>query len=229
MSKKMANLSSSERKAFEREYQWLSNFPLWKMENVFVKETFERNQCMKNLCRSFYTSGAKLNRLDVAAHEAGHAIVMAATYGRVGEAAIDIEGHPEGLVGWVSPNHKHKDASDYQPIEQEAGMPCKPEIIRDILIHSAGFVGESLVGKKTGSNHEKFLIYCMCRHLDDLNAAKPLMNWAYYINWCRKIISNNEKLFWRVVDDLLATSKLSDSAKNLLHTSITKEPTELFF
>lgn len=227
MRKKMAHLSSSERKGFEIAYQYLKSFPGWEMENIFTEETPEYRE-LAEISRVFYVRD-KMNRLSLAAHEAGHAIVMAATYGAVGEAVIDVKEHPKGLLGWVIPVNWSDDASAGQMIDQKEIMLCKPVVTRNILIKSAGFVGERLTGKKTGNNHEKFLAYCMCRHLDDQGVTEPLMNWDYYINWCRKVISNNEKLFWRVVDDLLATSKLSDSAKNLLHTSIKKEPTKLFF
>lgn len=221
-------LNKRDSKDFENAYQWLNNFPGWKMENVFLKKTFEHNECEK-YSRVFYIRGRKQNRLIVASHEAGHAIVEAATYGYVKEAVIDVEDHLDGWLGWVKSGEKHKGANDCQQAEQESKMPCKPEIIRYVLIKSAGFVGESLVGEKTGSNHERFLIYCGCRYLDDLSGAEQLNNWSYYINWCRNIILNNENLFWRTTDDLLANSKLTESLKTLLHKRIKKEPADLFF
>lgn len=220
-------LSKRDGKDFENAYQWLSSFPGWKMKNLFIDETFEHNQC-KKYSRVFYTRDKKQNRLMVAAHEAGHAIVIEATYGSVNEAVIDVEDHPEDYLGWVKSGGKHKGAK-HQPVDQESKMPSKPEAIRNILIASAGFIGESLVGKKTGSNHERFLVYCGCRYLDDLAGAELLTNWNYYVNWCRNIILNNENLFWGITDDLLANSKLTESSKTFLHNRIKKEPTDLFF
>ncbi|MBA3757173.1 MAG: hypothetical protein H0X02_13570 [Nitrosomonas sp.] len=228
MKKTVKLLNNREHKDFEVIYQLLSNFPGWKMENVFTSKTFEHNECEK-CSRVFYTRD-KLNRLSIAAHEADHAIVMAAAYGVVGEAIIDVEGHPEGWLGWVkSAFGQKKDESDYQPIEQDVGMPCKPAVIRAILIESCGFVGESFVGKKIGSNHEKFLIYCRCRHLDERDEVEPLTNWTHYVDWCRKIILNNENLFWRIIDDLLANSEMTDPVKILLHNRVKKESPNLFF
>jgi hypothetical protein len=228
MKKTVILLNNRERKYFEDIYQWLSNYPEWNKENVFIEKTYEHNECEK-LPQVFYTKD-KTTRLSVAAHEAGHSIVIAATYGFVGEAIIDVEGHHKGWLGWVtSARGLDKDANDYQPIEQKIGMPCKTLVIRDILIKSGGFVGESLVGKNTGSNHEKFLVYCRCRHLDERDEMEPLTNWIHYVDWCRRIVLHNEDLFWRITDELLANSELTDSGKALLHNSINKEPAELFF
>lgn len=229
MRKTVTHLKNQELREFELFYQMFGSLPEWNMENLFVNESFERKQCMENLCRSFSTSGVKHNRLSIAAHEAGHAITMTATYGYVAEVAIDVVGDPDGLIGWVKPAHEHKGESDYKVIKQYVSMPCKPEIIRDILIDAAGFVAETFTGKKTGSNHEKFLVYCECRYLDDLVDAEPLTNWIHYINWRIRIILNNETLFWRLADDLLEHSALTDPIKILLHNRVKKEPTELFF
>ena len=226
MKKTVTLLNNLELKYFEEIYQCLRNFPEWEMENVFIEKTREHNEC-RVFPLKFYVRD-KNTRLSVAAHEAGHAIAMIATHGSVDTAVIDVKNHPEGWLGFVAPANGRKDTSDHQPIRQD-GMPCKPLVIIDILIESGGFVGESFVGKRAGSNHEKFMIYCRCRYLDERDEAEPLTNWTHYVDWCRKIILNNENLFWRIIDDLLANSEMTDPVKILLHDRVKKEPTELFF
>lgn len=224
MKKKSLLLNNLERKYFEEIYQSLNNYPEWEMKNVFNEKTLEYKE-FRIFPLKFYVRD-KTTRLTISAHEAGHAIVMAATYGAVDKAVIDLVDHPEGWLGFVAP--RQKDASDHPPIVQE-GMPCKPAMKMDILIDAAGFVGESLVGKMTGNYHEKFLVYCRCRYLDDQEGAAPLTNWVQYVEWCKRIILNNENLFWRITDDLLAHSEMTESIKKLLYSGIRKEPTVLFF
>lgn len=226
MKKTVPLLNSLERKYFEEIYQCLNNYYLWDMENIFNGNTPERDE-FKTFPLRFYVRD-KNTRLSIAAHEAGHAIVAAATYKLVDEVVIDAKDHPEGWLGWVHSSARGK-KNDDPPINQTVGMPPKPIMIIDILIDAAGFVGESLIGKKTGANHEKFLVYCRCRHLDNLDGVEPLTNWIHYIEWCRKIILNNEKLFWKVIDDLLTNSSLTDPIKTLLNNTTEKEPIDLFF
>lgn len=224
-------LNNLECKAFEDEFQWVTAHNDWRIENIFTCGAFKMLNVMGN-SRLIFTGKNKLSRLNIAAHEAGHAIVMAAAHGVVGEAVIDVKDHRGGVLGWVkrASAQEEKNESDYcLPKGQKFDMPCKPIVIMDLLILSAGFIGESFVGKKTGSNHEKFLIYCRCRHLDDLNEVEPLTNWNHYVEWCKKILLKNEALFWRVIDDLLANSEMTESVKILLHNRVKKEPTELFF
>ncbi len=223
----MLLLNNREFQRFETTYQNLQAHPEWKMENIFYKKSDEREE-FKRCSRLFYTRTSKLNRLNVATHEAGHAIVMAATHKRIAEAKIDVKDHPEGWIGFVAPEIKDKDASDSQSMEQKEEILYEPMVIIGLLVSAAGFVGESFCGKKVGSNHEKFLIYCRTRFLDDVIGAKPLTNWAYYIDWCRNIILNNENLFWRITDDLLKNSELSNEGKTLLHDQIKKEPSHKF-
>ncbi len=229
MKKKVKLLNNLERKYFEEIYQCLKDYPLWDMENIFNGKTPERDE-FKTFPLRFYVRD-KNTRLSVAAHEAGHAIVAAATYKFIDEVVIDGKDHPEGWLGWVtsSPRNARRDNDGDSPVKLNIGMPPKPIIIIDILIDAAGFVGESLIGKKTGANHEKFLIYCRCRHLDDLDGVVQLTNWTHYVEWCRKIILNNDKLFWKVIDDLLTNSSLTDTIKTLLNNTTEKEPIELFF
>lgn len=89
----MSLLNKREREVFENDYQWLSNFPGWKMENVFTLETFESRELDK-FSRLIFTGKNRLSRLNIAAHEAGHAIALAATYHSVDSAAIDVKDHP---------------------------------------------------------------------------------------------------------------------------------------
>ena len=212
MKKTVALLNNRERNEFEEIYQWFKNFPGWNMENVFVNKTNEHTECEK-FPRISYING-KATRLSLAAHEAGHALAIVATHRLVDKAVIDVENHPEGWLGFVA-SCRHKDSGDSQPIKQE-GMPCKPLVIINILIESAGFVGESFVGKRTGSNHEKFVIYCRCRHLDDMDEVEPLTNWVRYVEWCRKIILKNETLFWRIIDAKEALKFISETRPKLM-------------
>lgn len=224
-------LNNREYKEFEDEFKWVTGHPNWRIENIFTYGTFETLNVM-NKPGYIFTGKNKPSRRNIAAHEAGHAVVMAASHGVVGKAVIDVKDHPRGFLGFVkrASAQEENNESDYCLSEgQKFDMPCKPIIVMDLLIEAAGFVGESFTGKKVGSTHEKFLVYCKCKHLDKLNEAEPLTNWNHYIDWCRRIILNNEKLFWRITDDLLANSELTDSGKTLLHSRVKKEPTELFF
>lgn len=216
-------LNNREYQQFENAYQNLQVHPEWKMENIFFAGLAE-HEAFKGCSRLFYTGTREQNRLNVATHEAGHAIVMAAVHARVAEAKIDIKNHPENWAGVVVPESRNKDASDYPQITEELKkIFLSGRIVIDILITSAGFVGESLSGKKVGANHEKFLIYCSTRFLDGVVGAEPLTNWLYYVNWCRNIILNNKNLFWRIANDLLKNSELSNEGKTLLHDQIKKE------
>lgn len=229
MKNKVLLLNHLERKGFEEVYRYLVNYSNWDMKNIFIAETPEWDKFRKLPYRYLppaFRQGKKLNRLAIAAHESGHTIAMTATYGVVDKAVIDVKDHPEGWLGFVAPR-RQKDASDRQPIVQ--GMLCTPIIKIDILTDAAGFVGESLVGKMTGSYHEKFLVYCRCRYLDDQEGAAPLTNWVHYVEWCKRIILKNKNLFWSITDDLLAHGEMTETAKILLHRTIKKQPTELFF
>lgn len=226
------HLSNREYKSFETVYMGFRNHPFWRMENIFVDETREHYELCEQVAKVFsgLFRSCKTNRLEVAAHEAGHAIVIAGTYGAIDEAVIDIKDHPDGWLGWVTPSSEHarKEKIDNRPAD-ETEMPSKPVIKRDILIKSGGFVGESFVGRKAGSYHEKPLVYFRCRYLDEVAGERSLVNWTRYVTWCEQIIRNNETLFWMVIDDLLANSKLSNTVKTELHDKIKKEPSELFF
>lgn len=152
MKNRVLLLNYQERKGFEETYQSLANCPEWQMENVFIHETIERKQFNRlphfDLPPVFHLR-KRPNRLTLAAHESGHAIVMEATHCRtVGKVSIDLVDHPEGFLGFVEPQGRNKEASDHPPAEQEGVMPCKPMMIIDILIDAAGFIGESFVGKK---------------------------------------------------------------------------------
>ncbi|MBK7353485.1 MAG: hypothetical protein IPI97_01770 [Nitrosomonas sp.] len=216
-------LSGYERKQFEYVYESLRMYPDWQMENIFVEDSSERKEFEK--CNQLFYTRAKQIRLTVACHEAGHCVVLAACRVRVGSAKIDINSS-DGTLGETLPGFK---SNNKQLTDDEQELLRKPMIIIDILIKSGGFVGQSFVGARSGSNHEKFLVFCMCRCLDDEDGAQPLTNWSHYIEWCRRIIKTNENLFWRVTDDLLKHSELSNEIKTLLHNQIKKEPSYKFF
>lgn len=231
MKNKVLLLNHLERKGFEEVYHYLVNYSNWRMENIFIANTPEWNEFRRLPVRYLpqaFRQKKKLNRLSIAAHESGHAVVMAASYCFVGKAVIDIKNHPDGAMGMVYPAGYKEPNGDHPPTVQES-MPCTPIIKINILIDAAGFIGESLIGKTTGAYHEKFLVYCQCRHLDDQEGAAPLTNWILFVEWCKRIILNNENLFWRLTDDLLAHSEMTESIKKLLHSGIRKEPTVLFF
>lgn len=220
-------LNGLERREFEKVYQALKIHPLWHMENIFHQKTFERSEFEK--CgQVFYTRNPRPNRLSVATHEAAHALVLMATHQRVDSAEIDIENGGE-LLGIVRTGGECKDLSGGQLTEHKAGIPSKPLIVMDILVQSAGFIGESLVGRKTGAYHEKFLVFCQSCYLDDKDGLEPMTSWKHYIAWAKQIIKINEILFWRTADELLKNSKLSNEFINLLHSAIKKESVHKFF
>ena len=97
----MLLLNNREYQQFETAYQNLRTHPEWKMENIFFESSAE-HEAFKRCSRLFYTRSSKPNRLNLAAHEAGHAVVMAAVHARVAEAKIDIENHPEGWANSLS-------------------------------------------------------------------------------------------------------------------------------
>lgn len=222
----MILLNNREFKEFEIVYQSLKGYPDWRMENIFHSKSREYDE-FKTCGRLFYVR-IKQNRLMLASHESAHAVVFSATYRYVDSVNIDLKGHPEGLLGMVTPACERKDES-CQLIQHESEIPCKPLVIMNLLVKAAGFIGESLVGRKTGSYHEKFHVYCQTRFLDDKDQVAPLTNWEFYVCWCKKIILNNENLFWRVVDDLLKNSQLTNEIKDLLHSKIKKESATKFF
>ena len=86
----MLLLNNREFQQFETTYQNLKVHPEWKMENIFFAGLAER-EAFKWCSRLFYTGTRKRNRLNIATHEAGHCIVMAAVHARVAEAKIDIK------------------------------------------------------------------------------------------------------------------------------------------
>ena len=215
-------LNKRECREFERVYQWLKIHPEWNMKNIFDSKTFERLEFEK--CNRLFYTPQKQIRLHVAAHESGHSIVMASCRCRVDSVRIDIN-DSNGTLGKVTPAAKPKQ----HLTDDEQELLRKPMIIIDILIKAGGFVGQSFMGNRTGAYHEKFLVYCMCRHLDDRDQVGPLTNWQHFIKWCRNIILNNEILFWRVVDDLLKNSQLTNEIKDLLHSKIKKESATKFF
>lgn len=177
----------------------------------------------------FYVRNPKPNRLTIACHESGHAVVMAATYGSIGSAKIDLKNHPNGFLGMVTPVVYEPQDKGGQLIRQESSSLCAPAVIREILISSGGFCGESFCGKQEGSNHEKFLTYFRCRILDEAVKVPPLTNWNYFVNWAKQIILNNRTLFWEVVDDLLKNGELTNGIKNILHQKVKKESPHKFF
>lgn len=221
-----ALLSHRERREFEKVYQALKIHPLWHMENIFHQKTFERSEFEK--CSNVFYSRIKQNRLMLAAHEAAHALVLIATHQHIASVEIDIKNGGE-LLGLVRTGGECKDLSGGQLAEHEAGIPSKLLIVMDILVQSAGFIGESLCGRRMGSYHEKFLVYCQTRFLDELDQVELLQNWSNYIGWCKEIISNNANLFWRIANELLRNSKLSSEFMNLLHNQIVKESPNKFF
>lgn len=215
-------LNGRERQEFELVYHRLKIHPLWEMENIFHAHTVERSEFKK--CNQLFYTREKQIRLTVAAHEAGHSVVMAACRCRVDSVKIDIH-DSNGTLGKATPATKPKQ----QLTDVEKELLRKPMIAINILIKSGGFVGQSFVGAKSGSFHEKFLIFCQTRYLDDKTGSEPLTNWKHFIKWCRDIILNNEILFWRVVDDLLKNSQLTNEIKDLLHSKIKKESSTKFF
>ena len=218
-------LNKRECREFERVYQWLKIHPEWNMKNIFHSKSREYDE-FKTCGRLFYVR-IKQNRLMLASHESAHAVVFAATYHQIAKAEIDL--NDNGVSGRVKTLSQPKNTRDCKWIDDESVILSKPAIALNALSSAAGFVGEAFVGRREGSNHEKFLVFCMTRFLDDLSGTQPLTNWEHYVRWCKEIILNNEHLFWRTTDELLKNSKLSNEFIELLHRAIKKESSLKFF
>jgi hypothetical protein len=82
-------LSRRELRIFETLYQGLKNYPGWRMQNIFNERTREHYaiyvQCATELALA---SNRKHTLINVANHEAGHAVVIAAVHWKIGEAVI---------------------------------------------------------------------------------------------------------------------------------------------
>lgn len=222
------HLNNRELKAFNRFYETLKEFPDFKFQNIFNSQTREYYS-IKSLCSNLLhkeLGRSKLIRLNVSIHEAGHAVAMAATHWKVGEAVLSDDG--KSLAGHVAPPGYTGEQS-YEPIETSL-LPTKYEIHSKILIDAAGFVAEETFANfKSRAYHEKFLTFVQSRYLDELNGNDPLHHWNFFMNWCRSILINNEQLLHAISDELLEFNQLTKDSIDLLHRRVKREQPHLFF
>jgi len=226
----MLYLTTKQHKVFETCYQDLSPQEPWRLIELFSRNgeahRIARDGLSSLFNAMFKATGKRPRRLDVAAHEAGHAIVMSAIGYPVGSAWIS------GSFGRVSTGESTAhDEDDDGAIEPVNAMVPMPLAVMEILTNGSGYVGESfLKDRRVNSDyHEKFLTYAQCRFLDDQAGSQPMTHWNLYMAAAREIILKNSSLFWMVVDDLLANGVLSDPAKHRLNAQVIRPPVGLFF
>lgn len=202
----------------------------WKLIELFNRRGEAHRIARDGLSSVFNTmfkaTGKKPRRLDVAAHEAGHAIVMSAIGYPVKSALIG------GSSGRVSTGESNiDDEDDDGAIEPVNAMVPIPLAVMEILTNCSGYVGESFLRDRriNSDYHERFLSYAQCRFLDDQAGSQPMTHWNLHMNSAREIIRKNDRLFWAVAVDLLENGALSDPAKHRLNTQIIKPPVSLFF
>jgi len=223
-------LTTKQQRIFEACYQELSPREPWRLIELFNRNGEAHRIARDGLSSLFSTmfkaTGKQPRRLDVAAHEAGHAIVMSAIGYPVGSAWIS------GSSGRVSTGESSiDDEGDDGAIEPINAMVPMPLAAMEILTNCSGYIGESFLrDRRINSDfHEKFLAYAQCRFLDDQEGTQPMTHWNLYMAAAREIILKNSSLFWMVVDDLLANDVMSDSAKHRLNAQVIRPPVGLFF
>lgn len=221
-------LTRRELRLFEDMYQALKVFPGFRMANVFCYETREyfgvHRQCARKIQKELGSKGSKLN---VAAHEAGHAIVITGTHRRIKEAVI-ISAEDGGYFGHVKPINC-VDGDDNEPIEI-APQLTKADTHIEMLTKSSGFVAEHMFTNRISrAYHEKFLTYVQSRYLDERDNTRSLHHWNFFMGWCAHILRKNERLLHIIIEDLLKHGGLTLAAKDRLHIEVKKEPVELFF
>ncbi len=215
-------LNRKELFAFEKLYQALKSYPGFRMENIFNYQTREhysiKIQCANLLHKELHKNNPRLN---VAIHEAGHAIVMTATYAEVGEAVISVNDNG-GFIGHVaSPGYTGE--LDYEPIETSA-LPPKSVIHSDILTDAAGFVAEEVFTTfHSNAYHEKFLTFVQSRYLDEINHNDLYHHWNFFMHWCKRILLNNEALLHAIAEELLKFEQIAKDSIDLLHSKVKRE------
>jgi hypothetical protein len=226
-------LTRRELAGFERIYQnVLKTQPGFHFQNLFTDGTYEAFAVSDVISLAFKEKFPRREqtRLTVAAHEAGHSVIMAATYCPVGSAEIDIPANDWGVAGRVKPL-AGMDEDEPPAVLTEEEMPPKPLVAMSILVAAGGFVAESFVLKSDtrGSYHEKFLVYCQTRYLDEQEKTAGLYHWNHFIKWTLEIIQKNRSVFEEVIENLLRDSELSSAALARLHSNIKQENASLLF
>lgn len=226
----MLYLTTKQQRIFEVCYQELSPREPWRLIELFSRNGEARRIVHDGLPQIFarmFKGGRQGTRpLDTAVHEAGHAIMFTAIGYPVGSAWIS------GSSGRVSTGESTAhDEDDDGAIEPVNAMVPMPLAVMEILANCSGYVGESFSrDRRVNSDyHEKFLTYAQCRFLDDQAGSQPMTHWNLYMNSAREIIRKNDRLFWAVAGDLLASGALSDACRHRLNTQVIKPPVSLFF
>lgn len=222
------HLTIRELKAFEAMYHSLKSFPGFNMDNVFTHRTREHfaitKQVPTQLWRLF---GCQSSKLSLAAHEAGHAVVITASGTMVEEVIIKAD--IKGFSGYVKP-YGALDSDEEYTLVETAPVPCKPLIYIDVLRAVSGFVAEgTFTNTHPHQYHEKFSTFVQLRYLDELYESPQFYHWNYVMAWCENILKKNESAFHEIVADLLLHKTLSREFLNKLHQDIKREPADLFF
>lgn len=226
--KKKMFLSRRELRIFETLYQGLKHYPGWRMQNIFNDRTREHyaiyEQCATELALA---ANRKRTLINVANHEAGHAVVMAAVHWKIGEAVLENNNAHGGYSGYVK-TQGYEELNDYEPIEN-APMPKKARIFSTMLANVSGFAAEHLFARLSHSYHEKLISYCQCRFLDERDSARALTNWHYFMVWCKQILLRNQQIYHVVVKDLIDNKVMTEATKHRLHNEVKKENVNKFY
>lgn len=226
----MLYLTTKQQRIFEMFYQELSPDQPWRLAELFSRNGEARHIVYDILPQVFmrtFQSGAHVTRpLDVATHEAGHAVVFSAIGYKVGSVWIN------GASGRTSTSESSIDDEDGgNAIHPVNSMVLQPLAVMEILANCSGFIGETFIKNRRVNIdfHEKFLTYAQCRFLDDQESTKPLTHFNLYTQATKEIIRKNEPLFWSVVDCLLTGGTLTEAKKRRLNAQSVKPPAALFF
>lgn len=224
-------LKDKELKTFEALYQNLKIFPGFKMNNVYTYRTREeyaiREQVPAVIWQEFKHSNP--GKLNLAIHEAGHAIVMSAVGETLESVVADFDEQGRIVKGYAAPVGAILLEETYEPLEI-ASIPCKPLIYMRCLVSVAGFSAETLfTNVHPCQYHEKFMNYVQLRYTDEQHECPSLHHWNYVVNWCAEILEKNEDILHRCVRELLKQKELSRTEITKLKIEVTQEPAPLFF
>jgi hypothetical protein len=176
-------LAKKQHEVFESNYRELAPDNPWRLIELFSRNgrshMVVHDYFPSIFARIFKVRKCKLRRIDVASHEAGHAVTMAACHYKIGSAWIDgknpyglkSNGNALGMV--VSGDGVEKE--DDKIIEPVNSMVPMPLAVLEIMATCSGFVGESFLSDhwEHSSYHERFLAYAQCRFLDDQAGSEP--------------------------------------------------------
>lgn len=231
-------LTKTQQEMFELYYQDFAPNEPWALAGLFsggnAAYKMATDIMPEVFNKIFKVKGKNTRRLDIAYHEAGHAVVIAACSGKISTAWIDSKNPNKrkslGNAAGAVESGNCQDDDDNETHDIVATIPL-PVAVLSIMSSCSGFVGERFLTdhRVHSAFHERFLVYCQTRYLDDQDGKAPLTNWEYYTRSAREIIWRNDDLLWHVADDLLENGILSEDAKARLHSRIIKPPAAFFF